>query len=149
MLTAAKLTSILSVIDVSRIGNEILEEFKEYIDRVSEMENREAEEKRRREEAVPLEVPDFSKVKVGTLVVRSEHSVEQSCGRGKDDIGIITDFKICEDDLCGFIHWPVIHWEGSIMSTMCHPINVACRDGRSLPKKTMNNNQLAKKSDTN
>ena len=104
-----------------------------------------AEEEARRTAAVPLEVPDFRDVKVGTLVVRSEHWKKERGYKNDIQVGIIVDFTIFEDDLCVAVYWPRIHWEGELMSFANHPLNVALRDGTDLPTITMNENQQAKK----
>jgi hypothetical protein len=95
------------------------------------IEEQNAEEKRRiaeeqkQVEAIPLSVPNFKDVKIGTLVARSKHYIKEFC-KDKDffEIGIITELKFFSDDLCGIITYPVIHWQDTSHTTINHPINV-------------------------
>lgn len=99
----------------------------------------------RRKAAVPQVVPDWKSVRVGTLVKRSEHYLKDRCIQDGDkeltQVGIVVGLKFFDDDLCGFITYPVIHWEGDPDSGINHPMNAAPADGSKLGSKTMNSNQ--------
>ena len=94
------------------------------------IEEQNAEEKRRiaeeqkQVEAIPLSVPNFKDVKIGTLVARSKHYIKELFVVRPFEIGIITELKFFSDDLCGIITYPVIHWQDTSHTTINHPINV-------------------------
>lgn len=146
-LTSDELTKIFAAVDPDLIDRVILDKLHVRIVELRDAEERNREDERRRSEAVPEVVPDFQDVPVGTMVVRSEHyKKEFSYNKSKfDQVGIIVKMQLFEDDLCGYVYWPIVHWEGESSSSMIHPMNVSCRDGRILPSKTMNANQQSKK----
>lgn len=142
MFTAAQLQQLGKAIDWSKLPGELAEQFDDERMYQERREEQEAEDAERRAAAVPLQVPDFHSVAPGTLVVRSDHWKRERNDPANKQLGIITDLMIYEDDLCGFIHWPVVHWAGELSSGTNHPLNVALQDGRELPVKTMNSNQI-------
>lgn len=146
-LTSDELSKIWAAVDTDLIDRVILDKLHVRIVELRDAEERNKEDERRRSEAIPQVVPDFKNVSVGTLVVRSEHfKKEHSYNKSKfDQVGIIVEMKIYEDDLCIASYWPVIHWEGEHSSSSNHPLNVACKDGRILPTRTINSNQQTKK----
>jgi hypothetical protein len=146
-LTSDELILIFNAVDKDKIEKTVLNKLVARIGELKELEDRNAEDERRRSEAVPQVVPDFQDVPVGTMVVRSESYKREFTFNKKDhdNPGIIVEMKIFDDDLCGYVYWPVVHWEGQAASSMMHPLNVACKDGRLLLNKTMNANQQSKK----
>lgn len=141
-MNGQKFLSILAGLNKDDIPKETVDDFAKFVDNIVNQEKRQAEDEEKRKQAVPEEVPDFQDVQVGTVVVRSQHYLKEKCQKDKGQIGIIVKMEIYQDDLCGVIHWPTIHWEGEHHSSTSHPMNVACKDGRTLPTKTMNANQL-------
>jgi len=141
LLSIADLRTIYEGVD--SIDPQVRSRLLKYIENREETERHLQEEERRRREAIPEEAQDWQDVQTGTIVVRSEHWKENRCKPNDKQIGILVELKIFEDDLCGFIHWPIVHWEGEPFSSMCHPNIPALRDG-VLPKKTMNANQQVK-----
>jgi hypothetical protein len=146
-LTSVDLIEIFAAINQDRIDREVLDKLSARIKELKEFEERSKEDERRRSEAVPQVVPNFKEVKVGTVVVRSEHYKKECTWSKKthDQIGMIVEMQIFEDDLCLASYWPVVHWEGEHSSSINHPLNVACKDGRILPTTTMNANQQSRK----
>lgn len=119
-------------------------EFLQLIEQREEAEQRIAEDERRRKEAVPEVVNNFRHIKPGTLVVRSPLWKEQRGQPDNQQIGMITELKIFEDDLCMAVFWPEIHWEGEMFSSINHPNNAVLKSGEELPQITMNANQQRK-----
>jgi hypothetical protein len=76
-----------------------------------------------------MDVIDFRLIPVGTLVKRSAHWHKEHCRpKGhyeRRQIGVITNLKFFADKIAGVVCYPVIHWEGGVMSSMVHPANVA------------------------
>lgn len=143
MIETSELRTIWNAVDWPNVPPEVYKKFTEFVEAREELDKFEKERDERLAAAVSTQVPDFSGVKVGTLVVRSTHALQQNSWL-KPDIGIITNIKIFEDDLAGVAYWPDVHWEGEIMSKLSHPLNVALRDGTVLPMRTMNANQQTK-----
>jgi hypothetical protein len=146
-LTSVDLIEIFAAVNPDRIDRVVLDKLSVRIQELKELEERNREDEKRRSEAIPQVVPDFKDVSVGTVVVRSEYfKKEHSYNKSKfDQIGMIVEVKIYEDDLCIASYWPVVHWEGEHSSSTNHPLNVACKDGRILPSRTINSNQQSKK----
>lgn len=105
-------------------------------------EQQQSEEEKERSAAIPKEVPDFSEVQSGTLVVRSEAWKSKPLNRRKDAIGIITRIRFYDDILCGRVAYPHIHWEGTSAAVLCEPDAAALRDGTKLPTVIMNSNTV-------
>ncbi len=143
-MTSTQLQEIVDSIDASKIKADTLRELHKDLAALRAREQRLEEDERRRREAVPQVVPSWRDVSPGTIVVRSKHWKDNNFKPDNVQIGIVTDMKICEDDICVAVYWPVVHWEGESHSSMNHPLNVACRDGRTLPFVTMNANQQRK-----
>lgn len=139
-----QLQEIWNAIDPAKLSAETLSEFRKEVAARDEYEKQVADRERRQREAVPQVVPSWRNVSAGTIVTRSQHWKENNCKPNSTQIGIITDMKILEDDLCVAVFWPIVHWEGESFSSMNHPLNVACQDGRDLPVITMNANQQRK-----
>lgn len=74
-----------------------------------------------------MQVVDFSKTQVGTLVKRSDHWNKERCikPRTKLQIGIIVGFEFFQEGYRRIVTWPVIHWEGAACQSLTHPANVA------------------------
>lgn len=121
---------------------ELHDTFAKVRDNLEERDQRQAEEEVKRNQAVPIVVPDFSRVMPGTLVTRSPHYLKECFGRNKGQLGIITKVVMYKDDLNGASFWPDVHWVGEYSSTSTHPINVALADGTKLPTVTVNANQI-------
>ncbi len=71
-----------------------------------------------------IKVIDFRHVPQGTVVVRSEHYKKnhwiKPFWRRRKQLGIIEEIKFFDED--GRIaSWPVVHWEGELFGTLCHP----------------------------
>jgi hypothetical protein len=74
------------------------------------------------------------------LVERSKHWNETRYVKKnkKKEIGIMVDRKFFLDDAKRVICWPVIHWEGQVVSSMSHPVLVApYRKSVRLPEMEM------------
>lgn len=70
-------------------------------------------------------VIDFTKVKTGTLVTESAHSIKEKCIKPENiRMGILTELYF--EDLGNqlFNVWPVIWWEGGMLASITHPQNV-------------------------
>lgn len=81
-----------------------------------------------------MRVINFRNVKIGTLVTRSAHwNREHGINSRKKEIGIITDLKFFTDKVAGVVCYPVIHWEGGIMASMTHPVNVNFYRKQAVP----------------
>lgn len=144
-MNSSKLQEIFNAVDASKVDQQTLNEFKTEIVVKREREQQEEENERIRREAVPQVVPSWRDVSAGTIVVRSEHWKVNNFKPNSKQVGIITDMKIVEDDLCVAVFYPVIHWEGEMFAATNHPLNAACQDGRILPTVTMNANQTYRK----
>lgn len=140
-MNSQELNEIINSVNKNLISNELYAKLVVEQAKAQEREQRQAEEDARRSEAIPIEVPDFSKVKPGTLVTRSEHYIKQSLGKNRGQIGIVTKINIYKDDLSVASYWPDVHWEGEYSSAFSHPLNVELANGKQLPKIIMNNNQ--------
>ncbi len=143
-MKSEQLQEILNAIDPEKLPAETLNDFRREVAAREEREKQVEENERRRREAVPQVVPSWRNVSAGTIVTRSQHWRENNFKPNSTQIGIITDMKILEDDLCVAVFWPIVHWEGEAFASMNHPLNVACQDGRDLPLITMNANQQRK-----
>lgn len=57
---------------------------------------------------------DFEKMgfPTGLLVERSAHHQTDRCKKGRPQLGIVTGFKVYEDDERCPVVWPVVAWEG-------------------------------------
>ena len=140
-LDSKELSTIHNAVTESSVGAELYAKIEVMAISAKEREDRNKEEKARRSQAIPLEVPNFSAVSPGTLVTRSEHYLKECFNRNKGQIGIITNIKICRDDLSVASYWPEVHWVGEYSSSMCHPLNVSLNSGEKLPTIIMNSNQ--------
>ena len=82
-------------------------------------------------------VANFEDASVGMLVKRSAHCIKEKClkGKQKHQIGIIVGVEFYLDTKAGIITWPVIHWEGQVISSLTHPANaIAYRKRDKLPE---------------
>lgn len=92
------------------------------------------------------EVLNFKDAPFGLLVTRSDHWYKE---RGlkmpqkhKRQLGIVTDRKFYQDSKGRIICWPIIAWEGAVVDSMTHPINVIpYRKKQALPIIKMDNGQ--------
>jgi len=65
---------------------------------------------------------DFANISIGTVVKRSKHYIEESCGRNKGQLGIVADKEFFEER-GKIVCYPSIHWEGEQMASITHPQN--------------------------
>jgi len=120
---------------------ELLEKLICLIRETSDAERKQAEEERQKRAALPKLVPDFSGVRPGTAVVRSEEWKKQQAPFGPGaEFGLVTRVRRFPDVLCGKIAYPMVHWVGGSDAVLCSPDTVALRDGTPLPMVTMNAN---------
>lgn len=89
-----------------------------------------------------MQVLDFTKSGFGMVVVRSEHyKKEHFVKKGaKRQLGIIVGKNFYQDtddkgneDKGQVVCWPIIHWEGAVMESTCHPANVTPYRKHNLP----------------
>jgi hypothetical protein len=68
---------------------------------------------------------DFTDADFGLLVKRSAHYREQHCipADRPDELGIVTDKAFYEED-GRVVCYPEVHWEGNVMASTNHPMNV-------------------------
>lgn len=67
------------------------------------------------------------KFKSGQFVRRSDHSREQLCypADRPHDFGLVVEIKIFGTDPGERIeYWPRVLWQGNVVSSLCHPLNV-------------------------
>lgn len=80
-------------------------------------------------------VHDFSAAK-SMVVKRSAHYCKQHGGRDKGQLGLVVDKKLFQEN-GALVCYPVVFWEGAVMSTVVHPANVTpfrLAERRALPK---------------
>lgn len=80
-----------------------------------------------------MQVLDFTQAQSGALVTRSEHWLLERCGAQEGQLGVMVERKFYLDSHNTLICWPVIHWEGEVMATICHPSNAAPYRDHELP----------------
>lgn len=71
----------------------------------------------------PIRVYDFTNLRTGTIVRRSPHWKRERCAKHTKQIGMIVEKSFYADASGKVICWPVIHWEGEILSSLTHPAN--------------------------
>ena len=76
-----------------------------------------------------LDVIDFSDVRPGTLVQRSEHYFVSRCITDPNhpehrQLGVVVDVARFEEGEGRRACYPVVHWEGCVRSSMTHPVLV-------------------------
>lgn len=61
-----------------------------------------------------LKCLDFSAMgfPTGMLVRRSEHYLKDRCIKARSQVGIVTEFKVYQNDDQQPVVWPVVAWEG-------------------------------------
>lgn len=67
------------------------------------------------------------RLRVGDLVRHSDHYRSEHCipGSEPDTFGIVTQVKIFGGDPGETLeYWPRVHWQGSVVDSLCHPLNV-------------------------
>jgi len=90
------------------------------------------------------EVPDFCQAPFGLLVIHSDHYYRE---RGmkipkQKQMGIVVDTKFYQDSKGRIVCWPIVAWEGAVVSSMTHPMNVVpYRKKQTLPMRKMDNGQ--------
>lgn len=88
------------------------------------------------------EILDWTNAPFGCLVVYSDHYIKQHGGKKNDKIGVVTNLSFHLDSKERVIAWPDIYWEGAVMSSMTHPMNVKpYRKEIQLAKTTMDDGQ--------
>lgn len=84
-----------------------------------------------------MQILDFTNAAFGLLVTRSAHWLKERCGANEGQLGIIVDRNFYEDANNAAICWPVIHWEGEVSASTCHPVNAVPFRDHDLPTITM------------
>lgn len=84
-----------------------------------------------------MKVIDFRTVKTGSLVRRSPHYFKSRATpkshSDRTQLGIVTELRFFPDPVSGVICFPIIHWEGGVMSSMTHP-SLAVPARRGAPR---------------
>ncbi len=81
-----------------------------------------------------LKCIDFRNADFGLLVTRSPHYLKDRCvKRKRREIGLMVERRHYETVIGSVQTWPVIHWEGAVMSSICHPALVVPLRRHSLP----------------
>ena len=78
---------------------------------------------------------DFTDADFGLLVKRSAHYREQSCisADRPDELGIVVGRSFYEED-GRVVCYPEVHWEGKVMASTSHPMNVTPFRKHELPE---------------
>lgn len=90
------------------------------------------------------EVSNFRNAPFGLIVTYSDHWYREHCQKKPKNpkLGIVTTLDFFQDSKGRVICWPNVYWEGEVMSSLCHPMNVvAYRKKQTLPMKTMDDGQ--------
>ncbi len=79
---------------------------------------------------------DFRNAGFGLLVTRSPHYLKDRCVKpnARREIGLMVERRHYETVIGGVQTWPVIHWEGAVMSSICHPMLVVPLRRHALPE---------------
>lgn len=141
-LNSQELSAILGCVS-GKLSAELYDKLVKMQESEVSFENYQLEQERIRREAIPEMVNDFSNVRAGTLVRRSDHYYKSRSLEIPEvrQVGIIVDMSIKEDFYAGVGYWPVIHWESQAMSSLTHPNLVDLSSGEVLKQVKNNANQ--------